>query len=137
MMPQKVIDETYSPLRIFESPTTSDPSKATKISDDKEEAMMGCQPMEMDASSTRITNLHMIHFDPQEMLQDCDDFSVSSSEAESFVDDDFCFVSNNSDAFWEQGIISLNTLERQTSASNVTITSEDGTDSMQISAQDS
>lgn len=98
--------------------------------------MMGSQPMETDASSTRISNLHMIHFDPAEMLQDCDDFSVSSSEAESFVDDDFCFVSHNSDAFWEQGVISINTLERRASTSNVTITSEDSADGMQLSSSD-
>jgi hypothetical protein len=131
MMPQQVIDETFNPLRIFESP-----SKATKINDDKEEAMMGSQPMETDASPTLITNLHMIHFDPEEMLQNCDDFSITSREAESFVDDDFCFVSHNSDAFWEQGILSINTLERSTSISNVTITSEDSTDAMQISSSD-
>lgn len=136
MMPQQVIDDTYNPLRIFQSPTKGQ-SKAKVIADDKDdEEMMQSQPMKMDVSSTQITNLHMIQFDPEKMIQDCDDFSISSREAESFVDDDFCFVSNNSDAFWEQGVISINTLERQSSASNVTVSSDDEPEAMQISSSD-
>eukprot|EP00980_Cylindrotheca_fusiformis_P011889 scaffold2830_cov131-Cylindrotheca_fusiformis.AAC.10 len=126
-MPEQILDESYNPLRIFGSVTTMI---------DADQEMIDSEQMDTGIPSTEITNLHMIHFDPDKMIQDCDDFSISSREAESFVDDDFCFVSSNSDAFWEQGVLTISTPERQRSASNVTITSEDGSQELQTSSSD-
>ena len=129
MASQKEFDETYNPLRVFASP-----SKISQNNERSDQRVMQSQPMSVGATSGHTATVHLIPFDPEQMIQHCDDFSISSCEAQSFLDDDFEFVSSNSDAFWEQGVKAVTTapiLDRQHSVSNVSLNSDD--DMMQAS----
>ncbi|KAL3945894.1 MAG: hypothetical protein SGBAC_000045 [Bacillariaceae sp.] len=131
MIPQQVnqlIDESFNPLRVFASPNKI-PSE-NDISNDQ--GMEQTKPMNADTASAQPATVHLIPFNPEQLIQDCDDFSISSCETQSFLHDDFHFVSSNSDAFWEQGVVTAPpTFGRQDSVSNVSLTSVD--ESMQSS----
>lgn len=135
MMPQHNLDDTYNPLRMFESSNkrSSAPANDGTTSTSSGRDMAFNQPINATVSLLQITNIHTIPFDPEQLIQDCDDFSVSSCEAQTFLDDDFEFVSNNSDAFWEQGVITASTLERKESVANVSLSSEDKGSNLQSS----
>lgn len=126
MMSQHELDETYNPLRMFASPNKIPTQKKNGSSD---QGITQNQPMNTDTTSEQAATVHLIPFDPDQMIQNCDDFSISSCEAQSFLDDDFEFASSNSDAFWEQGVNGVVTaapiLGRQVSVSNVSLSSAD------------
>ena len=127
-----LFDESYDPLRLFASPNKIPPENA---SGNDQEMMKTHQPTNTDTTTAHTSTVHLIPFNPELMIQDCDDFSISSCEAQSFLEDDFQFVSSNTDAFWEQGVvITAPTLDRQNSVSNVSLSSTD--DSMQASTSE-
>lgn len=93
-----------------------------------DQVVMKTHPTIADTSAAQTPTVNLIPFNPEQMIQDCDDFSISSCEAQSFLDDDFQFVSWISDAFWEQGVLitaAAPTLDRQSSVSNVSLSSTD------------
>ena len=67
--------------------------------------------IEMDNLTVQSSNLYSSTFgeqhqqQPELMSEDYDDFSITSREAESIADEEFCFesISRDPGSFWEQG----------------------------------
>lgn len=126
-MAQQFLDSTFAPLRVFQSPAGTFKTSNNQ-NKNKEQHLMGARQESVNAEGSsssapvwQITNLNSIqnstHFDPHTMIQDCDDFSISSREAESFATDDFMFVSENSESFWASGVLSSSDI-KMTDTSN-------------------
>ena len=141
-MPNLIVESTlYNPLRMFPSKESLNPHQKNFVFRNRavanQRTIINSTPMQI-GMNTRLkqSSTHFVSFtgEPEIIAQDYDDFSITSREAESIADDDFCFESIHNDpaSFWDQGIVVSNMKTGRVSPANVTIASGGSSEPMQI-----